>query len=101
MLGLLHTAKDEFTNEVDKPKDISVTRAIKGDHRALDAGLMAGVGYQLMKGTGMYFGVRGFYGLVYIAKDDSGPGVYKRALYLAAVIPMGKGKAAATAAVGA
>lgn len=97
MLGLLHTAKDEFSNEVDKPKDITFTRDIVDDYNRLDAGLAAGIGYHRMKGYGMYFGVRGYYGLVDITKDDSGPGVYNRALYIAVGIPIGKGKAAAKA----
>ncbi|MEX1131888.1 MAG: porin family protein [Flavobacteriales bacterium] len=90
MLGLLHTAKDEFTNEVDKPKDISYKRDIKEQYSSLDAGLLVGVGYRLMKGNGMNIGVRGYYGLVDISKGSE---VYNRALYLTVGIPIGKGKA--------
>jgi hypothetical protein len=97
MLGLLHTAKDEFTNEVDKPKDITFTRDIVDNYYRLDAGMAAGVGYHFMKGNGMNLGVRGYYGLVDITKD-SGTSVYNRALYVALGIPIGKGKAAAKAA---
>jgi hypothetical protein len=98
MLGLLHSAKDVFTNEVNTPEDLTYTLDIVDQYYRLDAGLAAGIGYHLMKGNGMYFGVRGYYGLVDITKDDTGPGVYNRAVYLAVGIPIGKGKAAAKAA---
>ncbi len=89
--GLLAKAYDEFTQKIDKPKDLNYKLYNRSDYHPLDAGLVAGVGYRLMKGNGMNLGVRYYYGLVDITLAD--PDVYNRSLYLAVGIPIGAGKA--------
>jgi len=92
MLGLLHKAKDEFTNSVKETDDLTYQLDVKERYHPLDAGIMVGVGYRLMGGNGMNLGVRYYYGLVDIKIDDSTPDQYNRSLYFSLGIPIGVGK---------
>ena len=93
MLGLLNKSFDEFNQSVNKNEDLTYKLYNRSLYHSLDAGLIAGVGYRLMKGNGMNLGVRYYYGLVDITLDDSGDDVYNRSLYLTVGIPIGAGKA--------
>lgn len=92
-LGLLYKAYDEFNNNI-LGDDLSYRNEIRDYFHRLDAGLMAGFGYRLMKGSGMNFGVRYYYGLVDVVIDDTGDSVANRSFYFAVGIPIGVGKAA-------
>jgi Outer membrane protein beta-barrel domain len=92
-LGLLYKAYDEFSNTI-LGDELTYRNEIRDYFHRLDAGLMAGVGYRLMKGNGMNFGVRYYYGLVDVVIDDAGDPVANRSFYLAVGIPIGVGKAA-------
>jgi len=92
-LGLLYKAYDEFSNTI-LGEELTYRNEIRDYFHRLDAGLMAGFGYRLMKGNGMNFGVRYYYGLVDVVIDDTGDPVANRSFYLAVGIPIGVGKAA-------
>jgi hypothetical protein len=92
-LGLINGAKDIFTNTVKDEDDLSFTVNRKSDFLALDAGMVAGIGYRLMKGYGMNLGITYYYGLIDIEGDDSRPNQFNRAVYFNVGIPIGRGKA--------
>lgn len=92
MLGLMNKSTDVFTQEVKDKDDLTYTVKIRDDYHPIDAGLMAGVGYKLLKGSGMNLGIRYYLGLVDITLDDTGPDQYNRSLYLYMGIPIGRGK---------
>jgi hypothetical protein len=92
-LGLLYKAFDEFSQKVNEPDDLNYKLSIKNQFHPLDAGLVAGLGYRLMKGNGMNISAHYYLGLVDITIDDTGADTYNRCLYLGVGIPIGKGKA--------
>nr|WP_294786578.1 porin family protein [uncultured Flavobacterium sp.] len=91
-LGLLASAFDEFSNEINKD-DLTYKKKIKDQIRVIDAGIALGTGYHMNVGNGLNVTIQYYYGLVPVMKGD-GPNVYNRSLYLTAGIPIGKGKAA-------
>jgi hypothetical protein len=92
MFGLMNKSTDEFVATVQKKDDLTYKLKIKDSYHPLDAGLLVGVGYRLLKGHGMNFAIRYYYGFVDITLDDTTPGQYNRALYFAVGIPIGRGK---------
>ena len=72
--------------------DLKYKVDIKKKFHPIDAGLAVGLGYRLMKGNGMNFGIQYYYGLLDITIDDAGGAQQNRVLYLTAGIPIGKGK---------
>lgn len=92
MLGLLYDAEDLFKANV-QGGEVTYTRTIRDQYRALDAGLAAGIGYRLMKGNGMNLGVRGYQGLVNVLETNPGASVRNQSLYFTIGIPIGAGKA--------
>ena len=92
MLGLLHTASDEFINSIQDTDDLSFERNVRKSYHPLDGGLMIGAGYRLLGGNGMNLGIRYYHGLVDVYIDDNTPNVYNRALYFSVGIPIGAGK---------
>jgi hypothetical protein len=93
-LGLRAKAFDEFYNEVKDKNDLKYKLTTKDNYHPLDAGLAFGLGYRLMKGNGMNFGLQYYLGLVDVVIDDASPSQFNRSLYLTAGIPIGKGKKA-------
>jgi hypothetical protein len=91
-LGLMHKASDEFKAAVNQKDDLTYKVDIKDQYHPLDAGLVAGIGYRLLKGKGMHLSLRYYYGLVDVTIDDSGTDVYNRSMYLNVGIPIGAGK---------
>lgn len=91
-LGLLASAFDEFSNEINK-NDVTYKKKIRDEIRVIDAGIALGTGYHMNVGNGLNITIQYYYGLVPVMKGD-GPNVYNRSLYLTAGIPIGKGKAA-------
>jgi hypothetical protein len=94
-LGLRSKGFDEFSNKVKDEDDLQYKLKTKDDYHPLDAGLAFGLGYRLMKGTGMNIGIQYYLGLIDVVIDDSSPNQYNRSFYLTAGIPIGKKKAAA------
>jgi len=92
MLSLRYKCKDEFIASATSKDDITYELKIKDRYHPLDAGIIAGVGYRLMKGHGMNLAIRYYYGFVDVTIDDSTPGEYNSALYFAVGIPIGVGK---------
>jgi hypothetical protein len=92
MPSLRAKAYDIFTAS-DSNGDLEYTLDIGDKYHRLDFGLIAGVGYRLMRGNGMNLGVRYYLGLVDITIDDTTPDQYNSSLYLSIGIPIGAGKA--------
>jgi hypothetical protein len=92
-LGLRYNANDIFVNSKTAEEDLKYTLKIKDQFHPLDAGMAFGIGYRLMKGSGMNIGVQYYFGLVDIVIDDASPKQYNRCLYLTAGIPIGANKA--------
>lgn len=92
MAGLMNKSTDVFTQKVKDKDDLTYTVKIRDHYHPLDAGMMAGIGYKLLKGNGMNLGVRYYLGLVDITLDDSSPNQYNRSTYFYIGIPIGRGK---------
>jgi hypothetical protein len=92
MLGLLYKGFDRFSADVNGSK-LSYQVDILDQYHRLDVGANAGLSYKLMKGLGMNFSLRYYYGLADIAKSASQPAQYNRSLYIVVGIPIGRGKA--------
>lgn len=96
-LGILYKATDWFKQEIYKKDDLKFKYNVfkENNYKYFDAGVVAGAGYKLKKGTGMTLGIRYYYGLMDIVKDNPGPAQRNTSLYLYLSIPIGKGKAEA------
>jgi hypothetical protein len=94
MLGILTKATDEFYNSVKKDEDLSFKNKVTGRYKWFDAGIEAGLGYHLIKGTGVNFGIRYYQGFMDILKDNSGDPVWNQSIYLFVSIPIGAGEKA-------
>lgn len=93
MIGIMTRATDVFYNTVIKDEDLSYKNKVTDRYKWFDAGVEAGIGYQLIKGTGVSFGVRYYQGLLNVRKD--GPGqVWNQSFYLFVSIPVGAGEKA-------
>lgn len=100
-LGLLYKAVDVFTNKVLENDDLTYKLDIEDLYYKLDAGFVVGVGYRLLRGNGMNLGLRYYYGLADVAKDDSTPGLHNQSIYFTVGIPIGAGKASKKSATAA
>lgn len=94
MLGILTGTTDLFYNSVNKDEDLSFKNKVTDRYKWFDAGVEAGIGYQLMKGTGVNFGVRYYQGFIDIMKDNPAGRMWNQSLYLFVSIPVGAGEKA-------
>jgi hypothetical protein len=94
MIGILTKATDEFYNSIKNDDDHSYKNKVTDSYKWFDAGLKAGIGYHLLKGTGVNFGVRYYQGLMDVLKDNSSDPVLNQSLYLFVSIPVGAGEKA-------
>jgi len=94
MLGLLYKAFDKFSTDVNGSK-LTYQVDVLDQYRKLDAGATAGLSYKLMKGLGMNFTLRYYYGLADITKYSNQSSQFNRSLYIVVGIPIGRGKALA------
>jgi hypothetical protein len=85
-LGLLSRAYDEFSQNYNG-EDAEYENNIRDKIHVIDAGLAFGLGYRLKAESGINLGLQYYYGLQ-----------YNCSLYVTAGLPIGKGKAAKTAA---
>lgn len=93
-LGLLSKAHDVFYNDINEEDDVSHEINIRDQYKRIDAGMMAGLGYSIMKGHGMNFGIRYYYGLMDILKENPSDPQRNSSIYLFASIPIGAGEKA-------
>jgi hypothetical protein len=87
--GLVYKSWIEFESDVDG-KDAIIKEYNRDKLNRIDAGLMAGVGYTLLKGTGWTFGAKYYYGFVNVYKGM--PGTKNSSIFLKMNIPIGAGK---------
>jgi hypothetical protein len=92
MLGLLYKAYDHMHQSVNG-SDLTYDIDIRDQFYALDAGILAGAGWRMMKGNGINFVLRYYYGLVNVMKNNVGGSVRNQSLYINVGIPVGAGKA--------
>jgi hypothetical protein len=93
-LGLLYKANDYFYNDVNEEEDLSFKLENRDLYNRIDAGVMAGLGFHVLKGTGYNIGFRYYYGLTELMKDNTGDPQRNSAFYLYASIPVGAGEKA-------
>ena len=84
--GLMHNAYVEFESDVEG-KDIRVREYNKDKIQIFDGGIIAGMGYTLLKGTGVTIGVKYYYGFGNVYKEKTG--TRNRSLFLKLNIPIG------------
>jgi len=94
-LGLRYKATDVFVQKVKEEDDLTYKLGVKDDYHPLDGGLIAGIGYRLVKGNGMNLGIQYYYGLVDVRISDASADQFNRSWYFNVGIPIGKGKAMA------
>jgi hypothetical protein len=94
MVGILIKATDVFYNKVKEKEDLSYKNKVTHNYNWFDAGVEAGAGYQLMKGTGVNFGVRYYQGLMNVFRDPTDGKAFNQSLYLFVSIPIGAGEKA-------
>ncbi len=90
-VGLLYKAKDIFKTTNPSGKTITLENGVKNQYHNFDLGISGGIGYKLMKGTGINMGIRYYLGLLNISKNNDTK-QYNRTFYLYAGIPIGAGK---------
>jgi hypothetical protein len=93
-LGLMSKAYDIFYADVKDKKDLTYELDVRDQYNRIDAGVMGGVGFQVLKGTGYNFGMRYYYGLTELLKDNSGDPQRNSTFYLYASFPVGAGEKA-------
>jgi hypothetical protein len=93
-LGLRYKAFDIFYADVENKNDLSYTLDVRDQYTRIDAGVMAGVGFQVLKGTGYNFGMRYYYGLTEIMKENAGDPQHNSTYYLYFSMPVGAGEKA-------
>lgn len=93
-LGLRYKAYDWFYADVNETEDLKYKLDIRDQYKRIDAGLMAGIGYSVLKGTGYNLGVRYYYGLTDILIDNTGDPQRNSSIYLFASLPVGAGEKA-------
>ena len=91
-LGLLNKAYDNFSLDLSEKNDLAFKNNIRDQYKRIDAGITLGLGYRLYKGHGVNLGVRYYYGMVDILKDNSGSKQLNSSIYICAGIPIGVGK---------
>ncbi len=91
-LALLHSAHDIFVESVYDDEDAAFRLNVRDEYKRIDAGVGGGIGYKIMKNTGMSLGAYYYYGLTNIYKDDTKQASHS-SLYLYVDIPIGKGAA--------
>jgi len=87
--GLMYDAWVEYNSDVE-----GTTARIRADNKdminRLDAGIMGGFGYTLLRGMGISFGVKYYYGFANVYKDQSGTN--NNSLFVKLCVPIGAEK---------
>ena len=92
MLALYYGGHDEFVAERNG-QELTYKVDLDDRFQRIDAGILAGIGYRLMKGNGMNLGIRYYEGLMDAVKDNPGDAIRNRSFYAVVGIPIGVGKA--------
>ncbi len=87
--GLAYKSWIEFESDVDG-KDAIIKEYNKDIINRIDAGLMVGTGYRMLKGTGWTIGAKYYYGFVNVYKGM--PGTKNSSIFLKLNIPIGAGE---------
>lgn len=87
--GLMYKAWVEYNSDVDGSEARIRNYNTEKIHR-MDAGVAAGLGYQLMKGKGVSLGLKYYYGLLDVYKDRSGTN--NCSLFVKVTVPIGANK---------
>jgi len=87
--GLMYNAWVEFNSNVEG-KDAKIKDYNKDMIQRLDMGIMAGAGYQLLKGKGLTIGLKYYYGFIDVYKDKTG--TKNNSLFIKVNIPIGAEK---------
>ena len=87
--GLAYKSWIEFESDVDG-KDAIIKEYNKEIINRIDAGLMVGTGYRMLKGTGWTIGAKYYYGFVNVYKGM--PGTKNSSFFLKINIPIGAGE---------
>jgi hypothetical protein len=93
-LGLLYKAYDIFYTDVKDKRDLTYELEVRDQYNRIDVGVMGGIGFQVLKGTGYNFGMRYYYGLRELLKDNSGDPQRNSTFYLYFSMPVGAGEKA-------
>jgi len=93
-LGLRYKAYDIFYADVKDKNDLTYELDVRDQYNRIDAGVMAGVGFQVLKGTGYNFGMRYYYGLTELLKENAGDPQHNSTYYLYLSLPVGAGEKA-------
>jgi hypothetical protein len=93
-LGLRYKAYDIYYAEIKDKNDLTYELDVRDQFTRIDAGVMAGVGFQVLKGTGYNFGMRYYYGLTEIMKENTGDPQRNSTFYLYFSMPVGAGEKA-------
>jgi hypothetical protein len=93
-LGLLYKAYDIFYADVKDKEDLTYNLDVRDQYNRIDVGVMGGLGFQVLKGTGYNFGMRYYYGLTELLKDNSGDPQRNSTFYLYFSMPVGAGEKA-------
>ncbi len=89
--SLMYKSWVEFNADVDG-RDATFKEYNKDMIHKVDAGIMAGVGYKLLKGKGWNIGAKYYYGFVDVFKDISG--TKNSSIHIMLQIPVGAGEKA-------
>jgi hypothetical protein len=92
VISLLYKANDVFTADVNNEEDLTFKNKILDQCNKIDVGGEAGIGYQLLKGTGVNFGLRYYCGFIDLIKDNPNKPQLNSSFYLFASIPIGAGE---------
>jgi hypothetical protein len=87
--GLAYKSWIEFESDIDG-KDAIIKDYNKEIINRIDVGMMGGLGYKLLKGTGWTIGLKYYYGFVNVYKGKSGTN--NSSFFLKLNIPIGAGK---------
>lgn len=87
--GLMYLSWIEFNSDIDG-RDMIMKEYNRDQLNKIDAGLMFGLGYRLLKGTGWTIGVKYYQGLANVYKDRSG--TYNNSFFVKFNIPIGAGE---------
>ena len=87
--SIMYKSWVEFNADVDG-RDATLKEYNKDKINNVDAGIMAGLGYKMFKGTGWAIGAKYYYGFVDVFKDI--PGTNNSSFYIKLEIPIGAGE---------
>ena len=87
--GLAYKSWVEFESDIEG-RDAIIKEYNKDKINKIDAGIMAGTGYQFRKGPGWTIGVKYYYGFVDVYKDISG--TKNSSIFIKLNIPIGVGE---------